>query len=548
MARPSYEYSGVCYITAADQTTFALTTTGGNAIGYLEGDHIKVRWSDDDGVSWTDLLLSTDWVFDSPPDSITLTSALATGSWLDIHRETPVTDDYIRFNEGSLLTAAQLNEFDTSQLYIDQEIIDSQGNLTGSDIVENVSRLRAGPNIQLSPSAGVGEVQISAIKDSDDTFWELVGDDLHPKGDDIDVSVGDGNIVLDHSGNATFDGNVGIGTKIDLEGSTGSITAKGTTNNVRVSLIGEGLSIGAQINAYNDYGSFFHGISGDTSGDYIYYTAEEKNHLFYTQGLPRVVINSSGNVFIGGTTLQSHPNMDDLQIGDASGNRGITISSGADSFGSLAFGCSTDTSGNDRYVGMVEYYHVDDSMRFYANISERMRITSNGTIQLPNGSPGIQFGSIPSPQPDSRTITGTTLDDYEEGGWTPGIAENGLGGVQWDTITAVSGSYIRVGKMVTVMFRIDYSGLPTNINLAFYGYITGLPFAGATADENMHAQNIAMIGPSESNILYHSAWANQANSLSVFKSQNNLPPGPMRSENFPDQATQIRGCFTYLTP
>ena len=411
-----------------------------------------------------------------------------------------------------------------------------------------VTKLRAGPNIQLSPDTGVGEVQISAIKDSDDTFWELVGDDLHPKGDDIDVSVGDGNIVLDHSGNATFDGNVGIGTKIDLEGSTGSITAKGTTNNVRVSLIGEGLSIGAQINAYNDYGSFFHGISGDTSGDYIYYTAEEKNHLFYTQGLPRVVINSSGNVFIGGTTLQSHPNMDDLQIGDGSGNRGITISSGADSFGSLAFGCSTDTSGNDRYVGMVEYYHVDDSMRFYANISERMRITSNGTIQLPNGSPGIQFGSIPSPQPDSRTITGTTLDDYEEGGWTPGIAENGLGGVQWDTITAVSGSYIRVGKMVTVMFRIDYSGLPTNINLAFYGYITGLPFAGATADENMHAQNIAMIGPSESNILYHSAWANQANSLSVFKSQNNLPPGPMRSENFPDQATQIRGCFTYLTP
>ena len=134
MARPSYEYSGVCYITTADQTTFPLTTQGGNAIGYLEGDHIKVRWSADEGNTWTNLLLSTDWVFADPPTSITLTSALTAGSWIDIHRETPVSEDYIRFNEGSLLTAAQLNEFDTWQLYIDQEISDRVENLTAPDI------------------------------------------------------------------------------------------------------------------------------------------------------------------------------------------------------------------------------------------------------------------------------------------------------------------------------------------------------------------------------------------------------------------------------
>jgi len=194
MAIPSYEYSGVCYITTAGQTTFALTTTGGNAIGYLESKHIKVRWSDDAGNTWNSLALNTGFVFTNPATSITLTSALTTGAWLDIHRETPATEDYIKFNEGSLLTAAQLNEFDTWQLYIDQEILDRVENLTAPDInlantddlpegstnlyytdarVQTVidaqpvvdvgvTKIKAGNNVSISPTSGVGEVTITA--------------------------------------------------------------------------------------------------------------------------------------------------------------------------------------------------------------------------------------------------------------------------------------------------------------------------------------------------------------------------------------------------
>ena len=134
MAKPAYKYSGVCYVATAGQTTFALTTTGGNAIDYLKPEHIKVRKSDDAGNTWDSLVLDTDWVFADPATSITLNTGATEGDWIDIHRETPATKDYIEFQDGDLLTAGQLNDFDDWQLYIDQELADRVENLTAPDI------------------------------------------------------------------------------------------------------------------------------------------------------------------------------------------------------------------------------------------------------------------------------------------------------------------------------------------------------------------------------------------------------------------------------
>ena len=134
MTTPSYAYSGVCYTATAGQTTFALTTDGGNSIGYLETSHIKVRTSADSGNTWTGLSINTDYVFGDPATSIVLNTGADAGTLVDIHRETPMDDDYIDFQAGSLLTANQLNTFDTWQLYIDQELADLVANLTAPDI------------------------------------------------------------------------------------------------------------------------------------------------------------------------------------------------------------------------------------------------------------------------------------------------------------------------------------------------------------------------------------------------------------------------------
>ena len=195
MATPTYEYSGVCYTATAGQTTFALTTSGGNSIGYLKPEHIKVRTSADNGDTWVGLSLDIDYVFADPATSIVLNVGATVDTLVDISRETPMDEDWIVFQVGNLLTAGQLNEFETWQLYIDQELSDLVANLTAPDInladtddlpegstnlyytdarVETyvsgqgylkgpvVTKIIAGANVGISPSSGTGEVTITA--------------------------------------------------------------------------------------------------------------------------------------------------------------------------------------------------------------------------------------------------------------------------------------------------------------------------------------------------------------------------------------------------
>jgi len=98
-------------------------------------------------------------------------------------------------------------------------------------------------------------------------------------------------------------------------------------------------------------------------------------------------IDSSGRLLVGSSVVQAYPNMDDLQLGDGSGNRGMTISSGTSNYGTIAFGDSTDGSGTDRYSGYIEYYHGDNSFRFATLAAERLRIDSSGSIGISSTAP-----------------------------------------------------------------------------------------------------------------------------------------------------------------
>ena len=96
----------------------------------------------------------------------------------------------------------------------------------------------------------------------------------------------------------------------------------------------------------------------------------------------RLHIASTGQVIVGGTANLAHPNMDDIIVGDSTGNRGITICSGTSAYGSVCFGDSADGSGNDRYEGYVEYYHDDNSLRLGTAHTEKVHIKSNGDIRM----------------------------------------------------------------------------------------------------------------------------------------------------------------------
>jgi hypothetical protein len=89
---------------------------------------------------------------------------------------------------------------------------------------------------------------------------------------------------------------------------------------------------------------------------------------------------------------------------------------------------------------------------------------------MASGSGGIQF--------NGDTAAANALDDYEEGTWTPAYASSN-GDLVVGTYSSQSGKYIKVGNLVTVLFRIGASSITAtgtgNI------LITGLPFTPTAA-------------------------------------------------------------------
>ena len=81
------------------------------------------------------------------------------------------------------------------------------------------------------------------------------------------------------------------------------------------------------------------------------------------------------------------------------------------------------------------------------------------------------------------------LDDYEEGTWTPVLADATSGG---NTATGdFTGSYTKIGNQVTVYIRlvnIDKSGMTSGNEL----YLQGIPFSASFNDSGQYAVGSVM--------------------------------------------------------
>ena len=96
-------------------------------------------------------------------------------------------------------------------------------------------------------------------------------------------------------------------------------------------------------------------------------------------------------------------------------------------------------------------------------------VFNNGAaFVLPGGTATATGTGITFPATQSASSDANTLDDYEEGTWTPSFSlDSGSA-----TATAASGSYVKIGKQVSVIIFITFS-VPSAANI---NDITGLPF------------------------------------------------------------------------
>ncbi|MGY8868509.1 MAG: hypothetical protein ACKVJK_23120, partial [Methylophagaceae bacterium] len=204
--------------------------------------------------------------------------------------------------------------------------------------------------------------------------------------------------------------------------------------------------------------------------------------LYNTADDGAFVIDSSGNVGIG-TAAPNAP----LTVWTASSATSLSALrlNNPGGFSSATAGCeiifSQDRSTSEDYrmaaISSSQQYtgsSAGGELKFWtrnsSSITEKVRLHANGVLAA---SAGIALGS------GLANTAANTLDDYEEGTWTPTVAFNNVAsGV---TYSVQVGRYTKVGRMVYSSFNILLTSKGTST-----GGVTvkGSPFANYTAVQN----------------------------------------------------------------
>ena len=124
---------------------------------------------------------------------------------------------------------------------------------------------------------------------------------------------------------------------------------------------------------------------------------------------------------------------------------------------------------NTQITGNIASSQITSNPTLYGNVSVTGVIGVGGATPTSNGS-GITFPATQSASSDANT-----LDDYEEGTWTP-VDGSGAG----LTFTGVFGSYVKIGQLVFVNTTFTYPSTANTSN----GLVNGLPFTIASPGDN----------------------------------------------------------------
>jgi len=154
-------------------------------------------------------------------------------------------------------------------------------------------------------------------------------------------------------------------------------------------------------------------------------------------------------------------------------------------FGAAILAEAAQTYSSDTAGGMDLLFWTSPTDPGTGNgLVERMRIDSAGNVGIGTASPAVALDVSGAVRASTGVLFGTdtatanTLDDYEEGTWTPEVADATTGGNVASAGT-FSGSYTKVGRLVTITClaaNIGTSGMTSGNDV----YVRGLPFTAAS--------------------------------------------------------------------
>jgi hypothetical protein len=285
-------------------------------------------------------------------------------------------------------------------------------------------------------------------------------------------------------------------------------------------------------------------LYSQSAGQHTWYNAPSGtagNSATLTQAM---TLDNSGNLGIGTTTIAA---------GYGGGNGSVTLQNAK----SLAFN-NASNAWSTTTTGAAILYFTDNNLYIDAKDStaniifrvngatERMRIDSSGNVLIgvtsANANGGVlQLKSgITFPATQVAATDANTLDDYEEGTWTPTIEFGGASvGL---TYASQLGRYTKIGNQVTVWFDVRLSAKGSSTGNVT---IPGLPFV---INSNSRATGIGDPIDAMTGLVAGGAIILQAAATTSFIylfQQTTTARGLMGSSNF-NNTSAISGSITYF--
>jgi len=183
-----------------------------------------------------------------------------------------------------------------------------------------------------------------------------------------------------------------------------------------------------------------------------------------TNGSERLRVTSGGQVGVNTTSPVTYTNY-----------KGITLEDTTGSFVHLRNTANTHQAELGLNGGTGAAYlatYTSSLIQFLTNNVERARFPAAGgfqaktTISVGDATPSNSGAGITFPATQSASTDANTLDDYEQGTWTPSVGGNA-------TYSTQVGRYTKIGRMVYVQAVLTIGTLGTGATRI----VSGLPFA-----------------------------------------------------------------------